>query len=47
MRRVVPCKVLARVVGYYRDVSKWNVGKQTEWKQRRIVETSYKNQSVK
>lgn len=31
-----PCEVYSRVVGYYRPVSRWNVGKQQEWEDRRF-----------
>ena len=31
----VPCEVYSRVVGYYRPVINWNLGKQQEFKERR------------
>lgn len=35
--KVVPVETYARVVGYYRGVSFWNVGKRQEWKEREII----------
>jgi len=32
---VVPCEVYSRVVGYYRPVQSWNLGKQEEFKDRK------------
>jgi len=31
----VPCEVYSRVVGYYRPVQSWNLGKQEEFKDRK------------
>lgn len=31
----VPCEVYSRVVGYYRPVQSWNIGKQEEYKDRK------------
>lgn len=31
-----PCEVYARIVGYYRNVMRWNKGKQEEFKQRKL-----------
>ena len=31
---VIPCEVYSRVVGYYRPVQCWNVGKQQEFRER-------------
>ncbi len=31
---VIPCEVYSRVVGYYRPVQHWNVGKKQEFKER-------------
>jgi hypothetical protein len=36
-RKVVPCEVYSRVVGYFRPVSQWNKGKQQEFKERKWV----------
>ena len=33
----VPCEVYSRVVGYYRPVSNWNIGKRQEFRERRYV----------
>ena len=32
---VVPVEVYSRVVGYFRPVNQWNVGKQAEFKERK------------
>ena len=37
---VVPCEVYSRVVGYYRPVSNWNIGKKQEFKERRYVKVT-------
>jgi len=40
-----PCEVYSRIVGYYRPVQQWNLGKQQEFKQRKefkIKETTLK-----
>ncbi len=31
----VPCEVYSRVVGYYRPVANWNLGKQQEFEERK------------
>lgn len=31
---VIPCEVYSRVVGYYRPVSAWNIGKKQEYLER-------------
>jgi anaerobic ribonucleoside-triphosphate reductase len=36
-KRVVPCEVYSRVVGYFRPVFQWNKGKQQEFKERKYV----------
>lgn len=33
----VKCEVITKVVGYARPVSKWNAGKQQEWKDRKLI----------
>ncbi len=33
----IPCEIYSRVVGYYRPVSNWNIGKKQEFKERRYV----------
>ncbi len=35
--KVVPCEVYSRVVGYFRPVQNWNMGKQQEFKERKTV----------
>jgi ribonucleoside-triphosphate reductase len=37
---VIPCEVYSRVVGYYRPVSLWNVGKKMEFKERKMFDRS-------
>jgi len=37
------CEVYSRVVGYYRPVNQWNVGKQEEWKVRAKFDSSVGN----
>jgi len=37
-KRVMPCEVFARVVGFYRPTSNWNVGKKQEWKDRELID---------
>ena len=34
MKRVMPCEVYSRVVGYYRPLHNWNVGKKQEFHER-------------
>ena len=43
MQRVVavPCEVWSRVVGFYRPVSSFNIGKQEEYKDRYQHEPEY------
>ncbi len=33
----VPCEIYSRVVGYYRPVQNWNIGKRQEFKERKYV----------
>lgn len=35
--RVIPCEIYSRIVGYYRPVQNWNIGKKQEFKERRYV----------
>ncbi len=35
--KVVPCEVYSRVVGYFRPVQNWNLGKQQEFNERKTV----------
>ena len=39
-KKLVPCEVYSRVVGYFRPVSQWNKGKQQEFKERKWVKVS-------
>lgn len=32
----MPCEIYSRIVGYYRPIRKWNVGKLEEWKDRKV-----------
>ncbi len=34
------CEVYSRVVGYLSPLSQWNVGKQSEWKDRRVFKVA-------
>ncbi len=31
-----PCEVYSRIVGYIRPISQWNIGKQAEFKDRKV-----------
>lgn len=35
--QVIECEVYSRVVGYYRPVSGWNIGKKQEFEERKPV----------
>ena len=35
--KAVPCEVYSRVVGYFRPVSNWSLGKQVEFEERKIM----------
>lgn len=39
---VVPTEVYSRVVGYYRPVQQWNVGKQQEFSERNCYDQALK-----
>lgn len=41
---VIPCEVYSRVVGYYRPVQYWNVGKKQEFKERKVFDKSFEGQ---
>jgi hypothetical protein len=36
-KKVVPCEIYSRVVGYFRPVSQWNRGKQQEFRERKYT----------
>lgn len=38
-----PCEVFSRVVGYLRPVHQWNPGKQSEFKDRRMLKLDEKD----
>ena len=40
VRRVVPCEVYSRIVGYLRPLQAWNEGKQQEYEERVTFEQS-------
>lgn len=33
--KVIPCEVFSRIVGYYRRVDQWNIGKKEEFRERK------------
>lgn len=35
--RIIECETYSRVVGYYRPVQNWNVGKKAEFKERKFL----------
>jgi len=37
-KKVIPCEVYSRVVGYYRPVQFWNKGKKQEFKERMMFD---------
>jgi len=37
-KKVIPCEVYSRVVGYYRPVQLWNIGKKQEFKERKMFD---------
>lgn len=39
-KKVIPCEVYSRIVGYYRPVSQWNKGKVQEFKNRKYFDIS-------
>lgn len=34
-KKVIPCEIYSRVVGYFRPISQWNRGKQEEFRERK------------
>lgn len=40
LRNYQPCEVYSRVVGYLRPVAQWNDGKQEEFKDRKLFDSS-------
>lgn len=48
-KKVVPCEVYSRIVGYFRPVQNWNIGKKKEFEQRTeydIKESGMKKNSI-
>jgi anaerobic ribonucleoside-triphosphate reductase len=41
-KRLIPCEVYSRVVGYYRPVQNWNVGKRQEFSERTTYDKAVK-----
>ncbi len=39
--RGTECEVYSRVVGYYRPVKNWNVGKRKEFEERKVFEVDF------
>lgn len=37
-KKKVPCEIYSRVVGYYRPVENWNVGKRAEFRDRKAYD---------
>jgi len=37
------CEVYSRIVGYLRPLKQWNVGKQSEWKDRKVFNIGESN----
>uniref|UniRef100_A0A7V6CE18 Uncharacterized protein n=1 Tax=Thermodesulfobacterium geofontis TaxID=1295609 RepID=A0A7V6CE18_9BACT len=35
--KAIPCEVYSRVVGYFRPIQNWNLGKQQEFRERKTV----------
>ncbi len=47
-KMVIPCEVWSRIVGYYRPLQDWNIGKKQEFKDRKMydmVEMKTKNEN--
>ena len=42
-----PCEVYTRCMGYYRPVSQFNIGKKSEFKERKLFEESCIKPSLK
>ncbi len=40
-KMVIPCEVWSRIVGYYRPVQNWNIGKKQEFKDRILYDRSF------
>jgi anaerobic ribonucleoside-triphosphate reductase len=44
--KVVPCEVYSRIVGYFRPINNWNIGKQQEFKERVTFDANEKQINV-
>jgi len=40
---VIPCEIYSRVVGYYRPVQLWNIGKKQEFAERKMFDKTLFN----
>jgi len=36
--RKIPCEIYSRVTGYIRPISSWNIGKQKEFEDRKLLQ---------
>ncbi len=45
--RLIPCEVYSRVVGYYRPVQCWNVGKKQEFSERNTYDKAMGKEGLK
>ena len=36
VKKEIPVEVYSRVVGYFRPINQWNVGKKAEWEDRKF-----------
>jgi len=43
--RMIPAEVYSRVVGYFRPVEQWNLGKKAEFDDRRFYDANSKAES--
>jgi len=41
----MPCEIYSRVVGYYRPVGQWNLGKKEEYRQRKEIKIAGRDMS--
>lgn len=41
-----PCEVYSRIVGYIRPISQWNIGKQNEFKDRKVFRLNTEKRKV-
>ena len=43
-KRVMPTEVYSRIVGFFRPIREWNVGKKEEFKMRRVFKAGGKDE---